>query len=126
MTSTLVFVKYLKEGKFNSQLFAVLKKSEGNKKLNDMVKDFNDSKYLYLKDKHLSKVELVKFKTYALKLYLDEFVGKDGKEVVYVSGIFDKSRKNLSVIKEIDEESQKEFAQSVTKNECLDSSDEDE
>ena len=88
MSKTTITAKYLKVAKYESKLFKVCESSP-NEKLNKFIKVWEGCSMIYLKEKHLDanteELELGKF--YKMRLYFDEFLNDEGKNILYVSKI---------------------------------------
>lgn len=126
MTSTLIFVKYLKPAQYESKLFAVVKYNQNKHQLKPIVKTHKDKRYLYIKDKYLNNVELEEYHYYAFKIYIDSYVNKDlGKEIHYIGGLFDKTKKNKAELIQLEGNDRQNFIE-TNRNDYVDSSDEEE
>ena len=87
-TQATLTVKFLKEANYDSKLFKVLKHSKSNN-LTRMVKDWDDEKFIYLKNKYLdqNKEELERLKYYRMKVKFDSFKNEQGENITYVCRI---------------------------------------
>ena len=89
MTSTTVTLKYLKEAQYESKLFKVCEFNANNSVLARFIKPYEDTNFLYLKEKYLdankTKVEPLHF--YKMKLYFDTFTNNEDKDITYISKV---------------------------------------
>jgi hypothetical protein len=84
-----ITVKYLKPANYESKLFKVVEVNKDNLLLKKFVKEWEDMKMIYLKDKYLNEkhtpLELQSY--YRVQLYFEEFTNNDGKDIVFINRI---------------------------------------
>lgn len=99
MTSSTCFVKYLTKTKYDSYMFALIGYDKNDENMNKFIKEYENKKYVYLKEKVLSKMGNINLenledyldseKNLALKLYFDSFE-KNGKTIDFVGKVSNK------------------------------------
>ena len=85
-TKPVITLKYIKEGNFNSSLFKVYLFDKDNKILMNTMKTWDNSHFIYLKNKLLPK-DLHKNTCYRFKLYYTTFETDDNKTINYIKKI---------------------------------------
>lgn len=87
MATAIITTKYLKQSQY-SNLFKVCEINVDNPLLEKFVKQWEDAKMIYLKEKYMNiaKTPIEVGKYYKMKLRFDTFT-KDGEEITYINGI---------------------------------------
>tara|TARA_R110000868_G_scaffold67834_1_gene200926 strand:- start:3170 stop:3559 length:390 start_codon:yes stop_codon:yes gene_type:complete len=85
MSKTTATIKYIKSSNFESQLFKVMEYDNKQEDLLKVLKVWDNSKFLYIKDKYLPN-NLVSGKFYKCKMTFGKFE-KDGDEIVYINAV---------------------------------------
>ena len=81
---TSCLLQYIQEGNFDSKLFRVVSCEKDNLMLNKMLKEWDDSKWLYIKNKKITKKTKLEEKMYyQTKLKFAEFTPED-KVITYI------------------------------------------
>jgi len=83
-----LILKFLKDAKFESKLFKVLEVEKDHPLLNKFIKEWENVKLIYLKEKYLNTkhTELIAGDYYKFQLSFDKFE-KEGKEIVFINKV---------------------------------------
>ena len=74
--------EYITETKYDAFMFKVLSKDD-NELLNKLVKEYEGNEYIYIKMKHLKKMNK-DHKWWKLTVLVDEFTNNEDKLITYV------------------------------------------
>ena len=84
-----ITVKFLKEAQYESKLFKVVEINKKHPLLDKFIKEWEDTKMIYLKNKYLNmkKTPLELQSYYRVQLNFEEFTNNDGKDIVFINKI---------------------------------------
>ena len=88
-----ITLKYLKPANYESKLFKLCEVNKNHPLLQKFIKNWEDVKMMYLKDKYLNTkhcpLELGNY--YRVQVCFEQFVNNEGKEIVFINKIRHKS-----------------------------------
>ena len=85
-TKTTLTLKYIKIAEYDSHLFKIMECDQSHSDLRTVKKEWDDSHFLYIKDKYLPD-DMSEGTYYNAKLYFNQFDTKEGKRVTYICAV---------------------------------------
>lgn len=83
--------KFLKEAQYESKLFKVVEVNTDHPLLDKFVKNWEDMRMIYLKNKYLNVKKLEVGSYYKFLVYFEQFTNNEDKEIIYINKIRHKS-----------------------------------